>query len=583
MLRPMANLFAVADPDSAFLDRIEKRLRDAAEFDQIWRPAPGWVVAQAPLPESGPDSEELRSRGFVFAEGRDRLERDRPAGWEDRLAELTDRAPERLSELPGDFSFLRFRSDGSMLAVRSCAGLVPFYVEHRPRRIVFGTLQSHFPRFLPRPYDADPLMTPIWEHALHFIDDRTFLEGVSALPPASYTLLALERPRRTGTYWDPRPPAGASIEPDPERPEVLRTLLVEALDRDLDPDGRNLAMLSGGVDSSSVVALAAGVVGRGLSTWSMIPAHEPGRSHELSFINPLVRELGVEPARITELTFSTRERWAREAPGLPFRVVNPGLCELPRICAEQEVRVLVGGEFADEVGGHWARIGDWCRHTSLRELITRDTPLPFGRRDYLVWTKRRLLDLLRRPPLHSRDSLPAWVLPEVEEEYRDWLRRERGALVRDKRPLKELAEHVAGGVWVAMNWEATSALGVRRSLPFFNREVLELAFSCHPHELLGPGPKVLLRRALRGDVPQRNLERKDKASRLEDRPGRCQTSTSVALDNGIPSTAHRLARPDWLPDSPPDALHVDILRLRSTLRVAKYLEDQAKEAGQRHP
>src|SRR5919106_2760167 len=72
MLRPMANIFAVADRDAAFLDSMEELLRADSEFAEVWRPAPGWVAATAPLPESQPDGEEIRGRGFAFAEGRDR-------------------------------------------------------------------------------------------------------------------------------------------------------------------------------------------------------------------------------------------------------------------------------------------------------------------------------------------------------------------------------------------------------------------------------------------------------------------------------------------------------------------------------
>jgi hypothetical protein len=66
--------------------------------------------------------------------------------------------------------------------------------------------------------------------------------------------------------------------------------------------------------------------------------------------------------------------------------------------------------------------------------------------------------------------------------------------------------------FVAMNWEALSVLGIRRSWPFFNREVLELAFECHPSELIGPGVKKLLRAALSDDVPPTNLNRQTRGT-----------------------------------------------------------------------
>ncbi len=68
-----------------------------------------------------------------------------------------------------------------------------------------------------------------------------------------------------------------------------------------------------------------------------------------------------------------------------------------------------------------------------------------------------------------------------------------------------------------MHWEMTSALGVRRCFPFVTREVLELAFECHPAELVGPGTKRLLRSALANDVPRFNLERPDKGRPMPSR------------------------------------------------------------------
>ena len=47
MLRPMANLFAVADSDPGFLDQIEERVSENGEFECVWRPVPGWLAARA--------------------------------------------------------------------------------------------------------------------------------------------------------------------------------------------------------------------------------------------------------------------------------------------------------------------------------------------------------------------------------------------------------------------------------------------------------------------------------------------------------------------------------------------------------
>jgi Asparagine synthase len=570
MLRPMANLFAVADPDPSFLDRMEERLATTAEFDVVWRPAPRWVAARAPLPESEPDGGALRSRGFAFVEGRDRLERGPDLDWLDRVAKLADGSPHRLAELPGDFGFVRFRPDGTALVVRSCGGLVPFYL-HRTEGggLALGTLLNYFPRFVPARFHADPLINANWDQGLSFIDGRTFVGRVSILPRASHTDLLPGRAPRTGVYWDPRPDAGEELKPSPEHPQELRRILIETLSRDLDRRGRNLLLLSGGVDSSSVGALAAGTVGRGLSSWSLIPATEPDRSHELSYIDSLVSRFRIEPAHKRTSSEDTDRRWSAAPPGLPFQILHPALCDLPRICAEQEVRVVVCGMFADEVCGHQQRMTDWVRHTSLRGLLAR-APLPFGRRDYLTWARRRVGDAMGRPRIPFPEELPAWARPEVAAEYRDWFRGHRAIRARDRRPLKGLADRVSADGWVAMNWEGTAPLGVRRSLPFFNREVLELAFRCHPSELLGPGPKRLLREALREDVPAKYLMRSDAGGWS----GHLQKGLWT-MDGGLPPVAGEIVRSDWLPLPPPGLSFYDGSLIAHATRVAEYLERQA--------
>lgn len=570
MLRPMANVFAVADADEGFLTQMEARLREAGEFEAVWRPAPGWVAAQATLPESEPGDDLLRERGFAFIEGRDRLQHGKDLRWLDRVAHLADRTPGGLGELPGDFSFLRFRPDGRAQAVRACAGVAPLYLYRREGGgLGLGTLLSHFTRFLPDRFEPDPLVNASWEATLVFIDGRTFVEGISILPRGSHTALVLARPPVTGIYWDPRPAEGDEPQQSPEHARELRALLVDSLERDLDPRGRNLLSLSGGIDSCSIGALAAGVVGRKLFSWSLIPAFEPERSHELSYIEPLVSRFDIDPALMCELSEEIRWRWINEAPGLPFNVPHPVLCELPRIRAEREVSVLVGGEFADDVCGHLGRITDWARYTSLVSLARHPRSLPFGPRDCLRWGKRRLLDALGRPPLQFPDELFAWIHPGVQAEYRAWLEGRRQSRRHDDRPLKELADRVAADGWVTMNWEGATPLGVRRSLPFFNREMLELAFRCHPRELMGPGPKRLLREALRDDVPARNLFRRDKGGWGR---GVTQPRDLPWLGGDLPPSTARLVVPDWFVRSPSDVPPEDFGTVARALRIAKYLE-----------
>jgi asparagine synthetase B (glutamine-hydrolysing) len=550
-LPPLANLFAIYDPDPGALAALERALRASGEFRRVSRPAPAWVVATSPLPGGNGADPKVADGAVEFVEGQDlvceRLE---------ELCQVTDRAPERLARLPGDFGFVRFRPDGSATAVRSCGGLVPFYLTRSRERIALATRLGDFARYLEDEPRIDPLPNAVWAMGWPlFPDDRSFLTNVSVLPRGSFALLGSSGRTTTHRYWDPRPtrlelptPARAA-----EHAQRLRSLLVTKLERDLDPTGGNLLTLSGGVDSSSLAALAGGAVGRRFSTWSLLPEPDEMFRREFFYIDLLARRFNIERTWIARLGRETAIE--RSAPPVVFHVPHPALCALPRVLAEADVRVLFGGEFADEVCGSVFTIPDWAQATTLPDLVRGLRRLPFGRRAPLRWAKHRLLALARRPVLPFPRDLPQFVRPDVRQEYRAWAVGRRRAAASQPPAHRHLALRAEMDGFVAMNWEVASALGVRRSFPFFNREVLELAFECHPSELVGPGTKKLLRAALVDDVPHENLFRPDKGHW-----GNYLRGVQFESPARLPDALGSVVRPEWFPQ-PPHLL--DLLNARA--------------------
>jgi len=571
MIRPpLTNLFAVHDADPAALDEMMLDLQRSAEFAHVWRPTPGWVAAAAPLPGSTPDGDMARRHQLAFAEGRDVLvERSGkdPAVRFGEIVELADSNPDRLASLPGDFGFIRFRTGGDATVVRSCGGLVPFYLKQSRNRFVIATRLGDFVRYLPDEPRLDPLVNAIWAASWAMMPDgRTFLDGVTILGRGHFA--RLNGQLQVGRYWNPRPkqifyptPARAR-----EHAERLRTLLIEKLTRDLDPEGGNLLTLSGGVDSSSLAALAAGVVGRKVWTWSLLPRKERQDlvQHEMSFIEPLAQQYGF--ARRWEIHIHERlvlELW-RAAPPIVFHVGHPALCGLPAVMREAPVRVLFGGEFADVVCGSVFTVPDWAEQTPLSRLIMDFRALAGQPRTVARWARHRLASLLGRPLLpFPKELLEMYLITKkpldvfhhgVREEYLTWWERKRKELREDTAPLRYLAIRSATqDAFIPMNWEVCSALGVRRSFPFFNREVLELAYECHPAELYGPGTKKLLRAALHNDVPPKNLYRQDKG-RMDKAVVKLLPSLQEPLpDEPLPQELEGMLSPEWF-SNPPKAL-----------------------------
>lgn len=132
--------------------------------------------------------------------------------------------------------------------------------------------------------------------------EDTFFEQIKTLPSATTLRLTPKTAHKT-VYWQPDPHARLPMSPA-EIPEALRHLLSEAVTARLPQDGPALALLSGGLDSSAVVAVAADLLkqqNRPLITLSsVLPAdHSPDLEDESSFINQFQNWDNIEMVRIT--------------------------------------------------------------------------------------------------------------------------------------------------------------------------------------------------------------------------------------------------------------------------------------------
>lgn len=567
-LPPLANLFAAGHPDPARLHALADRLSRGGRFERVVRPAEGWVAAVDALP-GGPDPAGLLAeRGVGFAEGADRVAGPEGGAKEGRLrrfVEQADRAPEGLDRFAGDFGCLRFSPDGALTAVRSCGGLAPLYYLHEPGswRAV-GTRLGFLVRALPLEPSLDPLVAGVWTTGYDaFPDGRTFFEGVRIVPRGAFVTLRRGRRPRVASYWDPRPERlpVPSEEAAAEHARELRTLLVGKLERDLHPAGGNLLMLSGGADSSVLAALAGERAGRELWSWTLLPPRETECRRRREAVEAVQRRYGVARRWWVRAHATTRLRLIREAPDVCFPVIHPALGALPGLLEEAPVRVLLGGEGAEEICGSGSTVVDWALDTPLRTVLSGMGRGELGPRDGAQWAWHRLRHRLGRRALPLPDDLPALVRPEVREEYREW----RGRLERRPAgPRGQLALSAVRDGYVAMNWEAATRLGVRRSFPFFHREVLELAHRCHPVELVKPGPKRILERAVPDEITMEGLFESDRVSY-----GLDGTGPRLPWARPLPDALGRVVRGDWCPRPPGRLRDVDAWRLTALLQLAR--------------
>jgi len=500
VLPPQANLFGFWDEDPRVVADVRQHLERESDFVRVWTPADGWVAASMPLPygREPPESNDA----IAFAEGADVV------GALDRVIKLADEAPDRLDEIPGDFGFIRFRPRGEATVVRSAAGLAPFYIRSTPNRVAISTLIGDLVHYDPTESELDELAAALWTTGFGlFPDERAIVANVRVLRPGYVSSIAGTR-TATHRYWDPRPRDYSTEANHDARALEFRDALVSSIRRELHPGGRNVVTLSGGVDSTSVAALAAGFVGYPIASLSLVPGDAESLAREAHYIDGLVAEYGVKPAwRFT----SDRARHVEIVTAGPRGiqpVVHPALNYLRVADPDSHTRVLVGGEYSDELSGSRYTFVDWASHARVRDIMHP----PNGPKDWLRVMKWRTRWALQRPDLPYPSRLGEWFVARVRDEYRDWLARHRRAVAHERGvwPYRWAWWHHDG--FLAMNWEALTPLGIRRSFPFVQRRILEVAYQCHPRDVVGPPTTLLLKRAVDGIVRGENLHRPDKGT-----------------------------------------------------------------------
>ncbi len=164
--------------------------------------------------------------------------------------------PDVVRHLDGMFAFgLWDERSRRLLLARDRAGKKPLFVHRRPGELAFaseiGALQS-LPHFDDR-LRADGI--PLFLLYGYVPAPATLYRSVRKLPPAHWLLVEADGAERSERYWQ------LDWTPRPQEPAVardtVRTLLARAVEKRLVADVPLGAWLSGGVDSSLVVALMA--------------------------------------------------------------------------------------------------------------------------------------------------------------------------------------------------------------------------------------------------------------------------------------------------------------------------------------
>ncbi len=437
-------------------------------------------------------------------------------------------------ELLGDFAIAVWdRRDQTLLLATDCLGIRPLFYSQLGPLIVFASEAQQVLQHPAVPSSLDQFSVAAFLCGeLTLPTGRTMFESVRRLP-AAHRLVASRDDVRIERYWRPDLSSRTRSRNPSDDSDRLREVLSRAVKDRLRVKGNVVGIaLSGGLDSMSVAALAKREererTGPQVIAGSLV-FDELSECDERTFIGPASEALDLE------VRYTHAERWRQLgddvdfAPSLesPFMGWESCFRELHRGLRDRGARVVLDGVGGDEVVGGFLHLEQPGRlgasqmigvvrrarqhRGSVIAALYRDLVaprLPAG-------LDARLRACVGRAPLAT--PIPTWVAPDLVRRtgLDDWLAREADL----RRPQARRTDSLPYGLDSLGRNPATLWLNRRASRdgleprhPFLDRRLVELMLSIPRERVIDPSvSKPLLRRALRGILPEPVRQRTDKS------------------------------------------------------------------------
>ena len=431
-----------------------------------------------------------------------------------------------LDQLRGMFAFALWdRRRRRLLLARDRLGIKPLFYRLEPNRLMFASELRALRQLATAAFEVDPQSVYDFFGFRYIPAPQTFYHGVEKLLPG-HLMVADAKGVWTSAYWDIRDEEDRSRSAG-EWAEAVMELLRESVQLRLIADVPLGVFLSGGTDSSALVALMAELGVRPLRTFS-VGFDEAGYS-ELPYARRIARQFATEHRQLVVQPGDL----ASDLPRLiSFRdepiaeATDIALYRIARL-ARESVKVVLAGEGGDELfagypkyaydrlakplsrlpGKLTGRLARWLPYEQRRAKVALET---LSIRDeaerYASWFAA--FSLRERRALFAQDFLEQVDVTHPARVVAGYLQR-----ARRRSPLKRML-YVDQKVWLPDNLllrgdQMTMAASLEERVPFLDHKLVELAARI-PGRVLARGfrTKVLLKQALRSRLHAEVLDRR---------------------------------------------------------------------------
>jgi len=420
-----------------------------------------------------------------------------------------------------------------LLLARDRIGIKPLYYWAGPEQLVFGSelkAVMAYPR-LEATLDAEALDQFL---TLEYIPaPRTIFADVRKLP-AGHKLVFSPAGLAVTSYWDIS--FAPSTADQADCAEELRALIQDAIRLQLVSDVPLGAFLSGGLDSSTVVALMSEISATPVQTFSI--GFDDASYNELPYARTLAVHVGAKHTErilqpdIAQLACELVPHF--DEPFADFSIFPTYLVSK---VASQAVKVVLSGDGGDEIFGgydtyladrldrYYRRLPARLRQQALPALFSRLPPRPAKKG--LVNKAKRFVEGAALPPAlqHAR-----WMMFMSDDDRRDVYQPDWGAgfpgnsaagllepyfqKVAHLDPLAQqqyvdLKTYLADDILAKVD-RMSMATSLEARVPLLDHRIVEFALNLPARLKLGGRPaqtKVILRRAMRGRLPDGILNR----------------------------------------------------------------------------
>jgi asparagine synthase (glutamine-hydrolysing) len=427
-----------------------------------------------------------------------------------------DHGVEMVHRLRGMFAFALWDERRSRLFLaRDRLGIKPLYYTVRDGELAFASELKALAPFLRSTPEIDRRSLGLYLAFGYVPDPHSIYQDLHKLAPGHRLIWGREAGAEVERYWSPVR-AESPVSDERAAVERLRELLEEAVRYRLIADVPLGAFLSGGLDSSAVVASMARAMDRPVRTFTI--GFEDPRWNEAPHAAEVASALGTDH---TELIVKpdVEDLFEKVAVGFdePFADSSAIPMYLVSKLARDHVKVCLSGDGGDELFGGYVRYREMLRRNGEVSPPIRSLLRGFARRlPRSAYGRNRLLELSRsrrgryagmvaRSPRVDEGGVArkelAAAVPDVDRLLDPWFDEADARDFPSQLMLVDALTYLPGDILTKVD-RMSMAVSLEARVPLLDHRLAEFAFSLPSRmKLRNGGGKWIFREALRDLLP----------------------------------------------------------------------------------